>query len=148
MPYLEKLKALKDKSHLTNTEIAQLSKIPLATITRVFNGATPNPTFETFVGIATALGVSLDEIAGLRSPEEAPLTPNIETTLTSYAELLKEKDERLTEKAEVIDSLKAEVKRERKEKLFLAIFSASIISVFLALIIIDLLNGNMGYFRY
>ena len=148
MPYLEKLKALKDKSHLTNAEIAQLSKIPLATITRVFNGATPNPTFETFVGIATALGVSLDEIAGLRSPEEAPLTPQVETTFASYAELLKEKDDRLQEKRETIDKLLKEYKAEKKEKRILAIFTGAFVAVVLIILIVDILNGHFGYFRY
>lgn len=147
MPYLEKLKALKDKSHLTNAEIAQLSKIPLATITRVFNGATPNPTFETFVGIASALGVSLDEIAGFRSPEETPLTPQVETTLTSYAELLKEKDDRLREKKETIETLLREYKAEKREKRFLAIFSAAVISVILIVLVIDIFNGQFGFFR-
>lgn len=148
MPYLEKLKALKDKSHLTNAEIAQLSNIPLATITRVFNGATPNPTFETFVGIATALGVSLDEIAGLRSSGEAPLMPNVETTFSSYAELLKEKDDRLREKRETIDTLLKEYKNEKKEKRLLAIFTGAIVAVVLIVLIVDILNGHFGYFRY
>lgn len=148
MPYLEKLKALKDKSHLTNAEIAQLSKIPLATITRVFNGATPNPTFETFVGIASALGVSLDEIAGFKTAEEIPLTPQVETTLTSYAELLKEKDERLREKKETIDKLLNEYKTEKREKRILAIFTGAFIAVVLLVLIVDILNGHFGYFRY
>ena len=47
MPYVEKLKAIRDEKGLTNVEIAKISDTPLATITRVFNGSTPNPTFET-----------------------------------------------------------------------------------------------------
>ena len=109
MPYLEKLKALKEDKDLTNTEIAKLSNLPLATITRIFNGSTPNPTFETFTQIAIALGASLDEIAGLKEPDEPPIPSRIEMTLDSYSELLKDKDDRIKE-------LKEEIEIERKEK--------------------------------
>ena len=91
MPYLEKLKAIKDEKDMSNVEIARLSGIPLATITRIFNGNTPNPTFETCARMATALGTSLDEIAGLKQPDAQPVLSPIENTLNSYAELLKEK---------------------------------------------------------
>ena len=141
MPYLEQLKVLKEKSHLTNAEIARLSNIPLATITRVFNGSTPNPTFETFVQIAIALGVSLDEIAGLKQADEPPIASPIENTLNSYAELLKEKDER-------IEELKEENKQTRREKFHLAIALACIVAFVLIILMIDILNGHFGYVRY
>ena len=38
MPYLERLLALKEDRDLTNAEIAKLSNIPLATVTRIFIG--------------------------------------------------------------------------------------------------------------
>ena len=141
MPYLEQLKVLKEKSHLTNAEIARLSNIPLATITRVFNGTTPNPTFETFVQIAIALGVSLDEIAGLKQAEEPPIASPIENTLTSYAELLREKDERIKE-------LKEEKEQTRREKFHLSIALACVVAFILILLTVDILNGHFGYFRY
>lgn len=141
MPYLERLKELKEQKDLTNAEIATLSNIPLATITRIFNGATPNPTFETFVGIATALGVSLDEIAGLKSPHEDAVPSRVEMTINSYAELLKEKDDRIRE-------LKEEKKQERKEKARLMLFLAIFTTIVMFILAIDILNGNWGYFRH
>ena len=95
MPYVEKLKMIKEEKDLPNVEIAKLSNLPLATITRIFNGSTLNPTFETIVQIAIALGVSLDEIAGLKQADEPPIASPIESTLVSYSELLKEKDDRI-----------------------------------------------------
>lgn len=143
MPYLERLKALKEEKKMTNAEIAKLSDIPLATITRIFNGNTPNPTFETFAHIAIALGVSLDEIAGLKVPEtEAPPVPApIAATLDSYSELLKEKDDRIAE-------LKVEKEKERKEKHFVAFAFCGFLALVLIVLIVDVLNGNFGYFRY
>lgn len=141
MPYLEQLKRLKDQSNLTNAEIARLSNVPLATITRVFNGSTPNPTFETFVHIAIALGVSLDEIAGLKQSEEPSIAAPIESTLSSYAELLREKDERIKE-------LKEEKEQTHREKFHLSIVLACVMAFLLLLLTVDILNGHFGYFRY
>lgn len=141
MPYLEKLKAFKEEKDLTNVEIARLSNIPLATITRIFNGSTPNPTFETFSQIAIALGASLDEIAGLKEPDEPPIPSRIENTLNSYSELLKEKDDRIKELKDIID-------RERKEKHMLQGIFVIFISFVLILLTVDILNGHFGYFKF
>lgn len=109
MPIVEKLKMIKEDKGITNTELEKLSNIPLATITRVFNGHTPNPSFETISRIAIALGVSLDEVVGLKEPDETPTPSRIENTLNAYAEVLKDKDDR-------IRFLMEEVNRERTEK--------------------------------
>lgn len=141
MPYVEKLKMIKEEKDLTNSEIATLSNIPLPTITRVFNGQTPNPTFETISRIAFALGVSLDELSGLKPPEEQPIPSPIENTLNSYVELLKEKDDRIKE-------LKEDKNVIRNEKYKLVGILACIVAALLILFIVDIFNGNFGYLRY
>lgn len=141
MQYLERLKALKEERDLTNAEIAKLSNTPLATITRIFNGSTPNPTFETISQIAMALGVSIDELIGLKQPDAPSLPAPVETTLTSYAELLREKDER-------IKDLKDEKEKMRKEKNLFACALATFIGFVLLILTVDVLNGHFGYFRY
>lgn len=141
MPYLEKLKALKEERKITNVEIARVSNIPLATITRIFNGQTPNPTFETFSHIAIALGASLDEITGLKQTETPPIASPIQNTLDSYAELLKEKDDRIKE-------LKSEKEYERKQKHKMIIALFCVIGFVLLILAVDILNGNFGYFRH
>lgn len=141
MPYLEKLKAFKEEKDLSNADISKLSNIPLATITRIFNGSTPNPTFETFTQIAIALGVSLDEIAGLKEPDEPPIQSRIEKTLDSYSELLKEKDERIKE-------LKDEIGKERKEKHMLQGVLVVFVAFILIVLTVDIMHGHFGYFQY
>ena len=141
MPYLEKLKALKEERKITNVEIARVSNIPLATITHIFNGHTPNPTFETISRIAIALGTSLDEIAGLKQNKEPPIASPIQNTLDSYAELLKEKDGRIKE-------LKEEKEYERKQKHKMTIALFCVIGFVLLILTVDILNGNFGYFRH
>ena len=140
MPHVEKLKVIRDEKKITNVEIAKISNIPLATITRVFNGQTPNPTFETISGIALALGISLDELIGLKEPDEPPVAPRIETTLNSYSELLQEKDERIRE-------LKAEKERERKDRYKITSVLICVVCFLLILLAFDLINGQIGYFR-
>ena len=93
MPYIDILKKIKNEKHLTNEEIAKISNMPLSTITRIFNGTTPNPTFETILQLSLALGTSPDEIAGIKSPTEPPppIAAPIVATFDGFAELLKEK---------------------------------------------------------
>ena len=134
MPYVEKLRMIKEKKDLTNAEIAKLGDLPLATVTRVFNERTPNPTFETITRIAIGMGVSLDELVGLKQPDEPPIASPIETTLNSYSELLKEKDERIKE-----------LKLEKRTILCILVGFIAFILVFLA---IDLFNGDFGRFQY
>lgn len=144
MPYVEKLKAIRDEKKITNVEIGKISNIPVATITRIFNGQTPNPTFETISRMALALGISLDELIGLKEPDEPPVVPRIETTLNSYSELLQEKDERIRE-------LKEENERERKDRhrMTCVLFCVVILLVCLlaTLLYLDLNENHLGYFR-
>lgn len=127
MPYLAKLKMIKEEKNLSNAYVAKTSNVPLATVTRVFNGQTPNPTFETISAMATAMGVSLDELTGLKQPDAPPIPSPIETTLNSYIELLKEKDDRIKE-------LKEEKERERKEKYKLVIILVCVLVLALILL--------------
>ena len=148
MPYVEKLKKLKESKHLTNAEISALSNLPLTTVTRIFSGSTPNPTFETIVSISTAMGVSLDELIGIKEPDEKPMPSRIEATLSSYSELLEEKNIRLKEKDAQIAKLMAEKATERKEKgillACLLVFGAVVFSI----LVFDLFSGHLGFFRY
>lgn len=141
MPYVEKLKTIKEDKDLTNAEIAKLANIPLPTITRVFNGQTPNPTFETISRIAFALGVSLDELSGLKQPDEQPIASPIESTLNSYSELLREKDDRIRE-------LKEDIERVRNEKRTLLCVLVGFIAFVLVFLAIDLFSGEFGRVRY
>ena len=123
MPYIAKLKAIKEDKKMTNKQIADLGKIGLSTVIKVFNGETENPTFETIDRITNALGVSLDELAGRKPVDEQPLTTPIVETFNSYSELLKEKDDRIQElksdKQQLIED--KEAIRMKNNKLLLAL---------------------------
>ena len=155
MPYLEKFKEAKAERKISNATISTLANIPLATVTRFFNGNTPNPTVETVVPIANVLGISLDEVFCLKEPNQKPLDPNVEAVISSYTELLKEKDERINEKEEIIiqskkqiEELKIEKVKTQKEKGKVLSFALLFAIIVIFILLFDLMNGHFGYFRY
>lgn len=160
MDYIARLKRLKEERGLTNAEIAELSQIPLSTVKRVFSGgddhhSDDHHSFHAITAITLALGGSLDEIAGIKTPEQRMQSPRIENVITNYADLLKSKDEmiaekndRLAEKKEAIEGLRKQRDKERREKHWLAWFLAGFVCVAIAVLFYDMLNGHIGYFRY
>lgn len=166
MPYGEKLKSIKKAKNLTNAEIGKVCNVPLATVTRAFDEEYRGGNFETYVSFARGLGFSLDELAGLKQPDEQPLASPIIETFNSYAEILKEKDERINELKEQNEKLqtafneyklssentinriekeKHDIRREKHK------ITSALIGLLLVLIVgllIDLLNGDIGHFRY
>jgi transcriptional regulator with XRE-family HTH domain len=60
--WLENLKELKNKKGLTSKQIAEISKLPEKTVSRIFSGDTPNPYVDTICRIVAVLDGSLDEV--------------------------------------------------------------------------------------
>ena len=147
MPYGEKLKSIKKDKHLTNAEIHKLCGVPLATVTRVFDETSQGANFETYALLARGLGFSLDELAGLKQPDESPLSPVVET-INSYSELLKEKDERITELKAQNAALEKEKQIVRREKHKIASVLIGLVAILVVGLLVDLLNGHIGNFRY
>ncbi len=56
--------AIQEKN-LTLKQLEEISSVPKSTLERVINGSTPNPSFQTMSDIAVALGLSLNDIAGI-----------------------------------------------------------------------------------
>lgn len=151
MPYGEKLKLIKKERGLTNAQIHEMCKVSLPTVTRVFEEGSQGGQFETYVSLARGLGFSLDELAGLKQPDEQPLSSPIIETISSYSELLKEKDERIKEKDATISELIEDKKAIRKEKnrlMFVTLVLGAIVSIVAVLFIIHISGGNFEHFRW
>lgn len=128
-----KLIALKSARNLTNQQIADLSGVPLSTVTRILSGQTENPNIQTIADIVGALDGSMDDILGLRST--AQKEPQSHTDLIElYKEIIRNKDETIRSKDKAIKMM--------------AIALASIVGVLLIILIIDMLNGGLGFMRY
>lgn len=166
MPYGEKLKSIKKERNLTNMQIHEICNVSLPTVTRVFDEESQGGQFETYVSLARGLGFSLDELAGLKQPDEQPLASPIIETFNSQSELLKEKDERIQELKEQNEKLRAnfnefkestnktiqmleeEKKDIRHEKRKITSALIGLVLILVVGLLIDLCNGHIGNFRY
>ena len=66
------------------------------------------------MSLARGLGFSLDELAGLKQPDEQPLASPIIETFNSYSEILREKDERIQELKEQNEKLQTSFNELKK----------------------------------
>lgn len=148
MIYINKLHEIKKSKGLTIADVSRLSNIPSATITKIFNGSTPNPTFETIAQIAIAMGVSLDELTGVTSELSSKVDFSVGSTLNTYSDLLKEKDERLKEKDAFIQHLETQLAQSRTQIQRLLWFIGGFVLLVTVVVIFDIANGHVGYFRY
>ena len=166
MPYGEKLKSIKKDRNLTNVQIHEMCNVSLPTVTRVFDEESQGGQFETYVSLARGLGFSLDELAGLKQPNEQPIASPIIETINHHSELLKEKDERIRELKEqneklqvafnelknkdekTIALLEAEKKDIRHEKRKITSALLFLVLILVIALAIDLFNGHIGNFRY
>ena len=67
------LNELKEKLSITNDQLAQMSGVPESTVSRILNGTTDNPNFQTIVDIVRTLKGSIDVMEDLcHTAESAP----------------------------------------------------------------------------
>ena len=122
---LAKLKELKAEKKLTNQQIADLSKVPLSTVTRIFNGQTDNPNIQTLEDIVNGMGVSIEEITGIKQVQEK-FSPD-DNLIQLYKDMLRTKDK------------------------YIKALSSVLIGILVSLVIllfVDLLAHDIGYIRH
>lgn len=122
---LSKLKELKAEKEMTNQQIADLSGVPLSTVTRIFNGQTDNPNIQTIEDIVNAIGGSMDNITGIKQAE-VKFDPD-DNLIQVYKEMLKSKDKWIK---------------------FLAGALIGILVCVIILLCVDLLVHDIGYIRH
>lgn len=122
--FTDKLNKLKDERKLTNQQISDLSGVPLSTVTRILNGQTDNPNFQTIIDIVTAMGGSLDELTGLSNSEKTKETEN-----------------------ELISCYKGIIEIKNKYIKFLVALLSSILIALMILVVVDIMCRSIGYIR-
>lgn len=104
---IDKLKELKAKSGMSVQQIAEKSKLPDSTVTRILSGKTPNPTIASVVQMTKAMGGTaadiFDKNLKVDVVTETPqvVVPQVDAKLYNeminiYKDLLKIKDTRIT----------------------------------------------------
>lgn len=121
---LNKLKELKSQKGLTNQQIADLSGVPLSTVTRVFNGQTDNPNIQTIEDILNGMGVSLEDVTGIKQTE-GKFGPD-DNLIQLYKDMLRIKDKYIK---------------------FLAGTLITILVILLIMLFLDLFVLDIGYIR-
>jgi len=60
--FAKKIRELRNKKALSQEKLARLANVSFVTIVKIESGESKHPTIQTMVGIAKALGISLDEL--------------------------------------------------------------------------------------
>ena len=72
----QRLKAAKEASRKTNQQIANETGISISTISKFFSGASSAPSVFNIAALCICLGVSLDDLMGIRPPAPSDQGPS------------------------------------------------------------------------
>lgn len=169
----EYLSSLKTKTGLSYEAIAKESQSPESTVKNLCLGKTDDPRLSTFAPIVYAMGGSIDEMYNRATKDEVKKTSitslkdtyeydiqimkdsyeaqvnNIRTHYEQHHEDLKENFERrLADKIELIDMQREHIKALEKESRNNKIAFYACCAIFVCVLIAELLNPNLGWFRY
>lgn len=120
-----RLNKLKEEKGLTAKEIAEASGVPLTTVNRIFSGQTPDPCYSTVCKLLDVLGASDDD-------KNALLVEN--SDVEHYNAMIALYERGLAQRNNWIR--------------ILAGLLFGIIAVIIIVLVIDILNPNMGFVRY
>lgn len=149
------LNALKTKGNFTYETISNLSGISEATIRNIFSGKTEDPRFETVAAIVIAMGGSLDAIYTATKTEDVETNAVIalkETYAQRITDLKEHYEHSLNEKDKHYERLLLEAEKHietiKLDKRWFRIGFVVSIFIFALLCVAELLNPNLGWFRY
>lgn len=124
---VDKLNALKTKAEYSNQQISDLSGIPLSTVTRIFRGE-GSVTFDNMAALVRVIGGDLNDLADLGRAHAS------DEMIGVYEKTIEMQEKHMAEKDHTIKILRRGV--------------AILVGVFIAIILIDLTNGSVGWARY
>lgn len=129
MSLCEKLQEMKQKSQQSYQAIADKSGVPLATVKRIFSGQTPDPSYTTVCLLIKAMEIPPEETVGLY---EAIAT----TAPMDNAD------------ARLIDLYERSIDTKNKWIRLLLIICLFLVSIFIFILIWDVCNPHIGFFRF
>ena len=168
------LNAKRIENGLTYDAVASTSDCPESTVKNLCTGKTEDPRLSTVIPVMNAVGGSFDEmlypdkskdevketsiialkdiyeyqISVIKETNEAHIH-NIRSHYEQHHEDLKENFERrLSDKRELIETHKEHIRTLEKENRSIKIISWCGVAFFIAFLIAELLNPNLGWFRY
>ena len=144
---VEKLRQLKEKSHMTNQRIAEKSNIPESTVARIFSGKTPNPSMTTVMSMARAMGGSAADFMGDDKPAEEQATP--EGKDVAQNKLSSEELSAIIQYYESAIQLYTDTIKKKDQWILRLFWCLAAAAIFILLILIfDILNPGFGFVKY
>lgn len=170
----EYLSALKGKTGLTYEAIAEKSNRSESSVKNLILGKSDDPRIDTVAPIVYALGGSMDEMLNPKKSKDELKETSVIALKDSYeyqANLLKETNEihignirshyeqhhedlkenferRLADKRELIESYKEHIKTLEKDCRISKLAICVCVVAFILFLIAELMNPNLGWFRY
>ena len=168
------LATLKEKTGLTYEAIAERSNRSESTVKNLFAGKSDNPGIDTVAPVIYAMGGSIDEmynpgkskdtmkeisIASIKEIYEYQLSETVKMSETHISNIrahyeqhrqdsIENYEKRLSDKREIIEEKEQHIKSLKKEMLYSRIFSLGCIGILVALLIAEVMNPNLGWFRF
>lgn len=128
---------------VTNQDLAEAIGKSTTTVAQFLRGDAPNASYDTVLALCRELGVSVDEFNGL--PHEVP-DPN--PALLERIHSLESERKALTDTLERMNEHLATCKKSLKMHRFVTTVLLTMFCLVLIVLIVDLLNPNVGWVRH
>ena len=168
------LATLKEKTGLTYEAIAERSNRSESTVKNLFAGKSDNPGIDTVAPVIYAMGGSIDEmynpgkskdamkeisISSIKEIYEYQLSETVKMSETHINNIrahyeqhrqdsIENYEKRLADKREIIEQKDKHIKSLEKEILSSRVFSWICVGVLVALLIAEVMNPDLGWFRF
>lgn len=112
--YVDYIKEQAKAKKLTVKDLAILTNTSESTISNYFSRKTESPSFEMVTKLCIALGISIDEMVGIKQPTEKKEEPNFKELLTSLTDSFKSQIETYKTQIEVYKSQIDDYKKDKE----------------------------------
>lgn len=152
-----KIGALMEKHNLTNQALADLSGVPIGTISSIRSGKVANPGFDTVCAILSAMGESADALysgdfaQSAQEPSAQEKMIKQIATVAAQAATLKAQSESITHYRDRVAALEAKLESERRRTVRLQTALVALVVAIVALgaiYIWDVRNLHSGLTAY
>ena len=168
------LTMLKEKSGLTYEAIAEKSQRSESTVKNLCSGKTEDPRLDTVAPVIYAMGGSIDEMYNPGKSKDAVKEISINSIKEIYEYQISEMakmsethisnirahyeqhrqdyrenvEKRFADKKEIIAQQEEHIKTLKKENLMSKLFSLGCLAILITLLILEVMNPNLGWFRF
>lgn len=143
--------AKKEELGMTSQQLADASGVPKSTVDRILRKDTPNPSMQTILDIADAVGYQLFESAPRTLPVvpmEGAASPYLQHIITMYERQLADKDAAHAREVTKLERNYNLVTNEKNRWIKILAIIVGVLGIgVVTILLIDILNPAVGWFR-